>query len=59
MASGVESTDTGPQARVVLQQCLSAKLMVQPQTEEEAAKYVHVGSPNVYTVVLQNSSFSI
>ena len=29
-------------ARVVLQQCLSAKLMVQPASEETDAKYVEV-----------------
>ncbi|XP_064602046.1 D-aminoacyl-tRNA deacylase 2-like [Liolophura sinensis] len=30
-------------ARVVLQQCLSARLQVQPQTETSEAKYVEIG----------------
>ncbi|XP_048734239.2 D-aminoacyl-tRNA deacylase 2-like [Ostrea edulis] len=35
-------TTAQPNARIVLQQCLSAKLMVQPATEDEDAKYVHI-----------------
>lgn len=33
-----------PNGRILLQQCLSAKLMVQPATEDEEAKYVTVRS---------------
>lgn len=31
-----------PKARIVLQQCLSAKLQVQPRTEEQQAQFVEV-----------------
>ena len=42
---GMASTcDVGSQARVILQQCLSARLMVQPHTEEHEAKFVQVTS---------------
>lgn len=37
MASG-----QGSKARIVLQQCLSARLQVQPATEDTEAKYVEV-----------------
>ena len=33
----------GPVARVVLQQCLSAKLQVQPASEIQPAEFVEVG----------------
>ena len=41
-SDGSETNSTQVKARVILQQCLSAKLMVQPETETEKAKYVHV-----------------
>lgn len=33
----------GPKARVVLQQCLSAKLQIQPASDEQEAEYVEIG----------------
>ena len=48
MASG-SAGDVG--ARLVIQQCLSARLMVQPATEEEDAKYVQVSSLLYYVIL--------
>jgi len=39
---GPAKAPSGPQARVIVQQCLNARLMVQPATEDEEAKYVTV-----------------
>ena len=47
MAKNIEEGNC--KGRVVLQQCQSAKLMVQPANEESEAKYVEVS-----TVVLAN-----
>lgn len=55
MATGAGSLDSGPQARVILQQCLSAKLMVQPSTDVEEAKFVHVGVQNNLVDVVKSS----
>ena len=33
----------GPSVRVIIQQCLSARLQVQPPTENEDAQWVEVG----------------
>ncbi|XP_022332019.2 D-aminoacyl-tRNA deacylase 2-like [Crassostrea virginica] len=48
---------TSVQARLLLQQCLSAKLMVQPATEDEEAKYVTINRGLiVYICFLQGAS---
>ncbi|WAR19761.1 DTD2-like protein [Mya arenaria] len=44
-------------ARVILQQCLSARLMVQPATESEDAEYVQIGRGLiVYVCFLKGAS---
>ena len=42
MASGNSESSNCVNARVVLQQCISAKLMVKPPTDNEEAEYVQV-----------------
>ena len=48
MATG-SAGDVG--ARLVIQQCLSARLMVQPAAEEEDAKFVQVSSLLYYVIL--------
>ncbi|KAK3595546.1 hypothetical protein CHS0354_021654 [Potamilus streckersoni] len=38
-----DGPDSSPKVRIVLQQCLSARLMVQPATEVSEAQYVEIG----------------
>ena len=43
MASGGSSGEAGGvKARLILQQCLSARLMVQPETDSNPAEFVEV-----------------
>ncbi|KAH3851155.1 hypothetical protein DPMN_093636 [Dreissena polymorpha] len=42
MASDATNSRPALQSRVVLQQCLSARLMIQPASEGKEAEYVHV-----------------
>ena len=37
------SASEGPSIRIIIQQCLSAKLQVQPQRDGQEAQYVEVG----------------
>ncbi|XP_046545297.1 D-aminoacyl-tRNA deacylase 2-like isoform X2 [Haliotis rubra] len=55
MASG-----QGSNARIVLQQCLSARLQVQPATEDTEAKYVETGKGLVmYVCFLKGATADI
>ncbi|XP_062572404.1 D-aminoacyl-tRNA deacylase 2-like isoform X2 [Saccostrea cucullata] len=50
-------TSQQPNARIILQQCMSAKLMVQPAIEDEEAKYVHTSrGVVVYVCFLQGAN---
>ena len=42
MASGGPTGSEGPKARVILQQCMSAKLQVETETDDQPAQYVKV-----------------
>lgn len=53
-------TSALPNGRILLQQCLSAKLMVQPATEDEEAKYVTINRGLiVYVCFLQGANMEI
>eukprot|EP00057_Strongylocentrotus_purpuratus_P007458 XP_011661932.1 PREDICTED: probable D-tyrosyl-tRNA(Tyr) deacylase 2 [Strongylocentrotus purpuratus] len=43
MADGKQSSLNNPPAKLVIQQCLSARLQVQPPTDDAEAEYVEIG----------------
>lgn len=45
-----------PKARVVLQQCLSAKLQIQPASDEQEAEYVEIGHGLIVYVCFMKGS---
>ncbi|KAK6183296.1 hypothetical protein SNE40_010802 [Patella caerulea] len=50
------AVETMPKARVVLQQCLSAKLQIQPETDETPAKHVEINRGLVVYVCFLNDA---
>ncbi|XP_052275129.1 D-aminoacyl-tRNA deacylase 2-like [Dreissena polymorpha] len=58
MASDATNSRPALQSRVVLQQCLSARLMIQPASEGKEAEYIERGMV-VYVCYLQGSAEEI
>ncbi|KAL4239054.1 D-tyrosyl-tRNA(Tyr) deacylase [Mactra antiquata] len=60
MASGKSEEISAPKSRVILQQCLSAKLMVEPKSDASEAKYTQIGRGLVvYICFLKDASEDI
>lgn len=53
-----DSNSNLPKARIILQQCLSAKLQVQPRTEEQEAQFVEINRGLVVYVCFMKGATS-